>query len=179
MTDQSSENSNRPFEAKSSTHIDPVALDLARSCLVSYSNMLKGNAHRMGPSEVERAERAIKYLNEAMAATQNVESIQSKAETLLRRFQDWVMDTGNDALYLEIVDCRRALQGVQMMECRSITARRYIEHWHIDGLRDLRLIVSDDDAAAIKAACNRYGHFTFHLQSTDCGSVDEAGGDDA
>lgn len=36
----------------------------------------------------------------------------AKAEDLLRRFQDWVVDTGNDELYLEIVECRRSLQGI-------------------------------------------------------------------
>lgn len=36
----------------------------------------------------------------------------AKAEELLSRFQDWVVDTGNDDLYLEIIECRRALQGV-------------------------------------------------------------------
>lgn len=35
-----------------------------------------------------------------------------KADELLRRFQDWVVDTDNDDLYLEIVECRRSLQGI-------------------------------------------------------------------
>jgi len=36
----------------------------------------------------------------------------AKADELLRRFQDWVVDTDNNALYLEIVECRRSLQGI-------------------------------------------------------------------
>lgn len=57
------------------------------------------------------------------------------------------------------------------LECRTVTARRYVEHYHRDGQREVRLIVSNEDARAIRSACDRDGRFAFSLRATDCGSV--------
>jgi len=65
----------------------------------------------------QMADRVLSALDTASAINQlgqsscNVDHI-VKADELLRRFQDWVVDTDNNALYLEIVECRRSLQGI-------------------------------------------------------------------
>jgi hypothetical protein len=152
---------------------DEVRKDAAAKYDAKYLRQIEGMFEAVGPDLIESLESLRNMECKSVDRdTDDAEERRRIAGLLLDIIPDLTEDGYSHTVLKTIKDAARAL------ECRSVTARRYVEHWHIDGLRDLRLIVSNEDAAAIKAACDRAGYFTFNLQTTDCGSVDGKEGDD-
>jgi len=182
--------------------LDSEVLERARSCLVSYSNMLLGNAGRMGAKEIERAKQTIRDLNEAMASAQTTEcskriaytddygelasSLEEVAEKL--RELDKIHRSADDAEAMstlmgvanELVhDGKGDLAEHIWTALDSIRAVRNMGCRSVDGnLRGMIKLLDgmeDGDISLEFGVAEIRREVAAALRDTDCGSVSEGG----